>query len=366
MLLRLKGIKKVRAKGRLYFYHRATGKRIDAEPNTPAFVEAVARLDAQAKRAEQKQRQGTLDALMKAYRASPEFAAKAEATRRDYHHVMDWLAGGASMPLSLLDTPTMIAIRDRAAAQHKRRFANYVIQVISLMWNWGKPRGLTPGPNPAAECPKIRRPRSAGDANRAWSAGELSRVMAAMPPELKLPVALAAYAGIREGDMVRLPWSAYHDGVLEWRQRKTGDIVTVPAHRDLRAILDEAPRLSPIMVLGARGRPFTESGFRARFFKVIRALVADGAVQPGLTYHGLRTTAGTNLADAGADTRDIQAVLGHKTAVMAEHYSRGADRKRRAKSAISKLEGTNNGQALENLMENQSVKRQSERPDDNP
>lgn len=44
------------------------------------------------------------------------------------------------------------------------------------------------------------------------------------------------------------------------------------------------------------------------------------------------------LADAGCDTRDIQAVLGHRTAAMSEHYAKEADRKRRASAAVTKLE----------------------------
>lgn len=93
------------------------------------------------------------------------------------------------------------------------------------------------------------------------------------------------------------------------------------------------------IVVGQRGEPFTESGFRARFFKVIRQLVAEGKVQPGLTFHGLRHTAATKLADAGCDTRDIMAITGHETEAMVARYTRSADQKRRAPAAIMKLEG---------------------------
>lgn len=89
---------------------------------------------------------------------------------------------------------------------------------------------------------------------------------------------------------------------------------------------------------GCRGRPLTESGFRSLFFRFIRALEAEGAVGKGLTFHGLRHTAGRMLADAGCDTRDIQAVLGHRTSAMSEHYAKEADTRRRASAAITKLE----------------------------
>lgn len=81
----------------------------------------------------------------------------------------------------------------------------------------------------------------------------------------------------------------------------------------LRELLDAAPRRSPIIVVGARGNPFTESGFRARVFKLIRELRDAGRVAPGMTIHGLRTTTATMLAEAGADTQTIMAITGHIT-----------------------------------------------------
>jgi hypothetical protein len=61
-------------------------------------------------------------------------------------------------------------------------------------------------------------------------------------------------------------------------QSKTGALLEVPAHRALRAIIDTMPKCSTIMVTGARGRPFTGAGFRARIFKLIRKLETDKVV----------------------------------------------------------------------------------------
>jgi integrase len=69
----------------------------------------------------------------------------------------------------------------------------------------------------------------------------------------------------------------------------------------------------------------------------VSKLEAEGKVRPGLTFHGLRHTAGRLLADRGADPRTIAALLGHKTLQMAAHYSEEADRKKRAVAAVAKL-----------------------------
>jgi integrase len=61
-------------------------------------------------------------------------------------------------------------------------------------------------------------------------------------------------------------------------------------------------------------------------------------VGPGLTFHGLRHTAGKVLDELGCDTRTIAAVLGQRSEAMARHYSEEGDRRRRAVVAIKKLE----------------------------
>jgi len=70
---------------------------------------------------------------------------------------------------------------------------------------------------------------------------------------------------------------------------------------------------------------------------MIRELEAEGAVEPGLTYHGLRHTVAALLAEhKGVSHDDIAAALGQKSSKIATHADR-ADRKRRASATISKL-----------------------------
>jgi integrase len=77
---------------------------------------------------------------------------------------------------------------------------------------------------------------------------------------------------------------------------------------------------------------------RSSFFRLIRKLVQEGKVGPGLSFHGLRHTLGTALAEAGCDTPTIAAVLGQATTAMAEHYSKNAKRKHLVGAAIDRIE----------------------------
>jgi len=237
----------------------------------------------------------------------------------------------------------LIEVRDAAFQAHKRRFANYVLAVLRLLLKWGAVRDLVET-NAAASVPLLRRPRGEPRANRAWADDEFETVLAEATGGLKVAIALGGFAGMREGDVIRAPRSIDDGNWLRWTQGKTGTLVELPVHPRLRAILDEAAaaaadnRVMPLnLVVGLRGRPYTSNGFQRMFFGLIRRLEAEGKVRPGLTFHGLRHTAGRVLADRGADPRTIAALLGHKTLQMAAHYSDEADRKKRAVAAVAKL-----------------------------
>jgi hypothetical protein len=73
-LIRVRGINRVTAKGRLYYYHRASGKRIQADPNdAAAFAAEVAALNANKPIDDPKTQPGTLGGLIAAYRSASAF-----------------------------------------------------------------------------------------------------------------------------------------------------------------------------------------------------------------------------------------------------------------------------------------------------
>jgi integrase len=338
MIVRVRGVNKVRAKGRIYYYHRASGVRLRAEFGSAAFFLELDRLNATPPAATAQNKPGTWGALVTAYRGSPEFGRLAERTRADYQKVLDYLAPLDAMPLLQLNSPAVIEIRDRAFRQKKRRFANHVLQVLTTILNWGRPRGLTPATNPAAGIPKIPRPRDLARANRPWTPAECVAVLEAAVGGIKLAIALGMFAAMRIGDAARVTWSIYDGAALEWRQGKTGDEVWVPVHRDLRALLDGAARPATTIVTGSLGRPLTDAGLAKAFRTLILQLERTGKIGGALTFHGLRHTAGNTLADLGAEPRMIQALLGQRSMAAALHYSDRADRRRAATAAVHVLE----------------------------
>ncbi|MFX4223584.1 MAG: tyrosine-type recombinase/integrase [Thalassobaculum sp.] len=345
-----------------YWYHRKTGQRVDAwidqatgekvtaEYGTAAFLARKEQLDriaageigAQARPAHVADRPpGSFGHLIRAYRASTEFQDKAPRTRRDYGRILEYLDIVGHLSVGEIDGPFIAQIREKAVTKHGRRFANYVLTICSVLFTFGIDQGLAQT-NPAAGVKRVRRPRDARVVNRVWKPYEFEAVLAAAKadgdPGMVAALGLARYAALREGDVIVLARSARQGGWLTWRQGKTGEEHAVPERAVLTEILDWAQAAidersdrrkrkpgrvaaATTIVVGKRGRPYaSEDGFRANFFKLIRTLTKAGKVEPGLTFHGLRSTAGTEAVEATGTREAARNLLGQTNLASTKSY----------------------------------------------
>jgi integrase len=338
---RPKGIKIVRYKTVEYHYDRLLGYRpIIAAPYSRDYYAEIT--TTRAERGLDVKEKGTLGHLIGAYRRSSTFANHAARTRDDYQRVFDFLQPLDRMPVARIDACFIVTLREEifdAGKGRGRRFCNYVVQVISAVFTWGIPFGLAPRQNPAHGIPDIPAPHGAPEANRAWDDGEVEVVFAEARrrnPRLLPAMALSLYAALREGDVLGLPHGDYRHGTIRTFAHKNRHRLWIPAHPKLKAILDPLPEIGETIVVNKYRLPYTEDGFRGSFFKLIRSLERRRLVDDGLTFHGLRTSCGTNLAEAGCTTSEIMSILG-VTQEMAEHYTREVDQRRMAENAIAKL-----------------------------
>jgi integrase len=339
-VVRVRGIKRYfeRKAGRWYCYHRATGKRIPEEFGSPAFFARLAALDLEAKsNAEADARPDTLKALIVAYRASEGFSALAPRTRSDYEKAFAFLAPIWTGSLSAFTTPQIVVLREKWRKVRGRCFVNKTLAVLSIVFAYGVELGLLTA-NPLRDVKQIRRPKDAPAVNRPWPLPERKIAMEKLPPHLRLPVAIGLYSGMREGDIVRAPRSIVSAGTIKIKAAKRGVWIDIPIVAELKAALAAAPAHDAVtLCANSRGRPWTLQGFSCSFRKAIKKLEEQGLIGAGLTFHGLRHTVATTLAESGVNEEDIAAVLGHKTSRMAAHYAREADRAKRTKAAIRKF-----------------------------
>jgi integrase len=343
-LIRVRGINRVTAKGRVYYYHRASGKRLRADPSdATAFSAEVAALDQGKRAAITGTKPASLGGLIAAYRAAPGFLELAVDTRKGYQRGFDACKPLDEMPITSLDQAFILAFQGRIYKKRGRWLANQVVTVLSIVLGWGVPRGIATS-NAAAGVPKIRRRSGAPVANRAWTAREIDIALKRSSGGLRKAIALAYYAGLRKKDVVELPRSARANGQISIIQSKTGHDLTMFEAKRLSAILDEEVIVPKGRVIGATlvvnrlGKPYTRDGLDSVFEKLKVELVSEKLIRPGLTFHGLRKSLGKRAADAGFSENDIAATLGHSSPASARPYTVEAARTTGAKRVIRALD----------------------------
>jgi integrase len=316
---------------KIYWYAWRGGPRLVGELGTPEFIASYNAAIATKTPAPE----GRLLGLSQAYQRSQDFLSLRERTRADYLvqiKKIEQRFGDA--PLKALADPRTRGVflewRDELALKSRRQ-ADYAWQVLKLMLNWAKDRGkITVNP-----CEGGGRVYHGTRVDFVWSVDDEAAFLEYAPTQLHLPLLLGLWTGQRQGDLLRLPWSAYDGTVIRLRQSKTGRPVKIPVGAPLKAALDATLKRSPIILTNKAGRPWTESGFRATW-----AMGCKAAGIVDLTFNDLRGTAVTRLALVGCNEARIASITGHSlrdvSSILDAHYLHRDFEL--ARSAITKLE----------------------------
>lgn len=143
------------------------------------------------------------------------------------------------------------------------------------------------------------------------------------------------FAAQRPIDVLKMAWTQYNGDTIQLRQQKTKKLVSVPCHRDLRAILDEArKRTMSTMIVSHQGKAFSYGEFNRCWREI-----SEMAELEELQARDLRRTACVRMAEAGATESQIAAVTGHTietTRQILETYIPRTEEM--ARGAIEKLE----------------------------
>jgi len=334
----LRGINRVRkrlADGTIKTYHYAWkgGPPLRGALGSPEFIasfnEAVARKVVVPS--------GTLLSLLQQYQTSSDFTALAVSTRRGYIALIKRIENKFSdFPLSALTDRRTRGIfkdwRDSIAAASGRRQADYTWSVLARILLWSLDRGLILK-NP---CERGGRLYRASRNEKIWTDDDEASFLKHAPAHLHLALLLGLWTGQRQGDLLRLPWSAYDGTHIRLRQSKTGARVSIPVGASLKVALDLAAKSKrgPIILASTEQRPWTSDGFRTSWRKACRKA---GIV--GVTFNDLRGTAVTRLALAECSEAEIATITGHSlrdVAAILDRYLARTDKL--ASTALAKLE----------------------------
>jgi len=320
MRVRLKGLNRVCKKLAdgstiTYYYAWKGGPRLPGKPGDPEFIAAYNAAVA----AKVTPPPGTLQSILNAYQHSTKWASLAPRTQKDYaRHIREIEAEFSDFPIAALsDRRTRGAFldwRDKLAEKSPRQ-ADYALSTLAAILTWATDRGMTPD-NPVKRPGKLH---TGARVESVWSPEDEAAFMAVAPAHLRLAFLLAVWTGQRQGDLLRLTWTAYDGQTIRVRQSKGGRRVAVPVATPLRAALDSTPRRAVTILTTQKGTPWTSDGFRTSWGKV----VATSGVK-GLTFHDLRGTAVTRFAQGESTVPEIAAITGHSLrdveSILDAHY----------------------------------------------
>jgi enterobacteria phage integrase len=327
------------SKERAYF--RAPGGNRTPLPlpvGSQAFLDAYHAALAECPKGERKKptkagyKPRSLSHLIVEYRKSARYQAIKDSTKGAYHGPLQWLADRyGEQPISDLTRADVIRIQGRKASDGNAA-SNTVIKVLRILVAHAIDLGWR------VTDPTLRVKKMPEGEHSAWTAEEHAQFEARWPvgtPE-RLGYALALFTGQRRGDVAGMTWADVDPLKRSVRvvQEKTGTKLAIPLHRDLWATLEAYPRDKVALMATTRGGRYTTESFGNMMADAIRA----AGLPRHCKLHGLRKSAGARLAEVGCSTREIMAVLGHRSLSQAEHYTKQAQQVKLARSAMDKME----------------------------
>jgi integrase len=327
----VKGIAKVTAKGRTYWYAWRGGPRLRGEPGSPEFWQSYNEAIENRRLPDL----GRFRSLVTLYRASKDYEKLAPSTVRNWAPRLDRIADYfGDLSVAQFDRPEKvrpIIRRWRNQWADKPRTADYGLQVLSRVLSYAvDPLGRIAG-NP---CEGIKQLYSSNRSDIIWTDADIARIKQASGQEIAWAVDLAAHTGLRLGDLLRLSWSHIGADAIVIATGKSGHRreAFIPLYEDLRTILAGIPKRSTTVLTSSKGRPWTVDGFGSSFNKA-KAAAAIG----DLHFHDLRGTAATRFYVANLSERAIAEIMGWEEEHVARIIRRYVDRSAATKAIIHQL-----------------------------
>lgn len=131
----------------------------------------------------------------------------------------------------------------------------------------------------------------------------------------------------RPGDMRQITWGSYNNGHFEFKQEKTGTIMSIPASPRLMSRLESIKSnnvsLRDHMVICEA----TQKPYDRRLYAKYAARVRNAANLPSeLQLRDLRRTGATEMAEAGCTEDELRSVTGHQSRDVLSIYVRPTDK----------------------------------------
>jgi integrase len=329
----LKGIVKVKAKGRSYWYAWRGGPRLLGLPGSVEFMASYNEAIEQ-RRTPDKNR---FRFVVTDYKASGDYKKLAKSTRDQWGKWLDRIAEYfGELRIAQFDRPEKIRPlirRWRNQWAETPRTADYAMQVLSRAVAHAVDIGKIAG-NP---CEGIKHLYNNDRSEIIWTDSDIGQIRKACSPEITAAVDLAGHTGLRLGDLLRLSWSHVGEDaiVLSTGKSRYRREAIIPLYDSLREVLARIPKRATTILTSSKRRPWTTDGFGSSFNK---AKIDAGLSERDLHFNDLRGTAATKFYIAGFTMREIAETLAWEEASVEKIIHRYVGRAADIKARIRKLE----------------------------
>ena len=320
----LKGVAKVTAKGRTYYYAWRGGPRLRGSPGSPEFITSYQEAHANARAPDV----ARFHSLIVLYKNSQEYRGLAVSTKRNWGPWLDRIGSHfGELRIAQFDRPEKIrpVIRKwRSQYADTPRTADYGLQVLSRVLSYA----VDPlGKLDLNACEGIKQLYSADRSEIIWTEADVSTLKASCSLEIAWAVNLAVHTGLRLGDLLRLSWSHVGDDAITLKTGKSNRRreAIIPLYDGLRAVLAGIPKRATTILTNSRRQPWTKDGFGSSWNK---AKIAAGMKDSNLHFHDLRGTAATRFYLANLSHREIAEIMGweeeHVARIIRRYVGRAA------------------------------------------
>lgn len=240
------------------------------------------------------------------------------------------LGNRANLALAHITPKDVLMYRNSILAAKKTpRTANLSVKVVSAALNAALRQGfISSNPATAVESLPVK-----AEERATFTPAQISKLVRAAYGDWRGAILLGYYTGARLSDVASMRWEAleWRNKVIRFTPRKTKRPVAIPLHRDLERELLKRPGIGKAAMFAALAGKGTggRHGLSGRFaaimaragIEVKRTQASGGRTLSNLSFHSLRHSFNSAMANAGIAQEIRQKLTGHTSAETNKIYT---------------------------------------------
>jgi integrase len=264
-------------------------------------------------------------------KADTKSAATAERYLQVAREFLESLGSRAKLSLGHITPKDIRTYRDAELAAGKSpKTANLSVKIVSAAFNAAFRQGYIAN-NP---CMALESLAEETAERSTFTAAQVAELVSAAEGDWKGAIVLAYYTGARLGDVANMRWSAIDlkRQLVTFTPSKTKKTVTIPLHAELESHLLKTPGIGKAFLFpslagrGTGGKTGLSGQFavimaRAGIEGKITRHTAGGRANSSLSFHSLRHSFNSAMANAGVSQEIRMKLTGHMSAEMNKGYT---------------------------------------------